>query len=122
MTSKDIPWPPQVSKSWPMCNWAGVRKTWAPHAVDAWYIGPTMDHYRQYQVWAIATRQTRIVNSLHWFPQKIAMPIATNADIIRATGGSQDTPSCPSQGTSTPIGNLPDTLRDELTELTQQFD
>jgi hypothetical protein len=58
------------------------RKTWTPHdAVEAWYVGPAMDHYRCYTVWVIATRQTRIVNSLHWFPQKILIPIATKQDL-----------------------------------------
>ena len=49
------------------------------------------------------------------------MPIATNADIIRATLEDLKT-ALAAPPTSTPIGNLPDTLRGELTELTQQFE
>ena len=36
------------------------QQTWAPHALDAWYVGPTMERYRCYTVWATQTRQTRV--------------------------------------------------------------
>ena len=28
-----------------------VHATWALHAVDGWYLGPAMHHYRCYRVW-----------------------------------------------------------------------
>jgi hypothetical protein len=46
------------------------RQTWAPHTFDAWYVGPALDHYRCYTVWATQSRQTRIVNQLMWFPHR----------------------------------------------------
>ena len=61
------------------------RLTWAPHAVEGWYVGPAFDHYRCYTIWVIPTRQTRTVNQLEWFPQKLAMPIASQLDLIGAT-------------------------------------
>ena len=27
-----------------------IRGTWDPHGVEAWYIGPAMDHYRGYKI------------------------------------------------------------------------
>ncbi len=30
---------------------SSVRGTWAPHAVDGFYVGPAMHHYRCYRVW-----------------------------------------------------------------------
>ena len=60
------------------------RQTWAPHTFDAWYVGPAMEHYRCFTVWAIQTRQTRIVNQLMWFP-KHPFPRLNNIDLLRAT-------------------------------------
>jgi hypothetical protein len=40
------------------------RTTWAPHAFEAWYMGPALDHYRCYTVWTKESRQIRVVNQL----------------------------------------------------------
>jgi Reverse transcriptase (RNA-dependent DNA polymerase) len=60
------------------------RQTWAPHTFDAWYVGPALDHYRCYTVWATRSRQTRIVNQLMWFPHR-SFPRLDNLDLLRAT-------------------------------------
>jgi Reverse transcriptase (RNA-dependent DNA polymerase) len=60
------------------------RGTWAPHAFEGWYVGPSFEHYRCYQVWATETRQIRIVNQLTWFPQR-PFPKLTSTDLLRAT-------------------------------------
>jgi Reverse transcriptase (RNA-dependent DNA polymerase) len=60
------------------------RQTWAPHTFDAWYVGPAFDHYRCYTVWAIQSRQTRIVNQVMWFPHR-PFPRLDNLDLLRAT-------------------------------------
>jgi hypothetical protein len=60
------------------------RKTWDTHAYEAWYIGPAMEHYRCFTVWAITTRQTRVVNQLTWFPQR-SFPRVNSHDLLRAT-------------------------------------
>ena len=31
------------------------RGSWSPHAIDAWCIGPTLDHYRCYRVHVVST-------------------------------------------------------------------
>jgi hypothetical protein len=49
--------------------------TWSPHAVSGWYLGPAMQHYRCYRVWAQATRAERITNTLAWLPLHVAMPV-----------------------------------------------
>ena len=59
------------------------RQTWAPHTFDAWYIGPALEHYRCYTVWATQLRQVRIVNQLMWFPTN-AFPKLDNLDLLRA--------------------------------------
>ena len=59
-------------------------KTWAPDTFDAWYVGPALEHYRCYMVWATQTRQLRIVNQLMWFPKQ-DFPCLNNVDLLRAT-------------------------------------
>ena len=60
------------------------RQTWAPHTFDAWYVGPALEHYRCYTVWATQTRQTRIVNQVMWFPTR-PFPRLDNLDLLQAT-------------------------------------
>ena len=60
------------------------RKSWDMHAIDAWYTGPAMESYRCHKVWNPKTRKQRIVDTLTWCPTKVAMPIATQGDLLRA--------------------------------------
>jgi hypothetical protein len=60
----------------------GDRTTWAPHALDGWYIGPTLDHYRCHRVWMVDTRRERISDTLSWFPQQVRLPVASPQDLI----------------------------------------
>jgi hypothetical protein len=64
------------------------RDTWSPHGSDGWYNGPTLESYRCFTVWIWDTRQTRITNTLSWFPSKVTMPLASSTDLILA--GIQD--------------------------------
>ena len=57
-----------------------VRQSWAPHAVDGWYLGPAMLHYRCFQVWIISTSSLRIADTLSWFPSQVKMPTASSTD------------------------------------------
>ena len=63
---------------------AEKRASWSTHAFVAWYVGPALEHYRCYTVWATKTRQDRIVNQLMWFPPK-PFPTLTSEDLLRAT-------------------------------------
>ena len=42
--------------------------TWAAHAVNAWYLGPTLHHYRCYHVYIVETRGECIAYTVVCFP------------------------------------------------------
>ena len=44
------------------------RRSWAPHGMDAWYIGPSLEHYRCYRVWIWNTKTERKTDTVAWFP------------------------------------------------------
>jgi hypothetical protein len=50
------------------------RASCDPHGVDGYYLGPTLDQYRCYQVHATKTKGTRIVDTAEFFPSKLSMP------------------------------------------------
>ena len=58
------------------------RSSWNPHAVEAWYVGPAMDSYRCYTVWCIATRATRIMDTVEWFPRHVSMPTHSATNLV----------------------------------------
>ena len=61
-----------------------VRDTWAPHAVEGWYVGPALQHYRCYTIWADATSSQRIANTLTWFPAHVDMPTTSSLELATA--------------------------------------
>jgi hypothetical protein len=61
-----------------------ARKTWAPHAVDGWYLGPALRHYRCYRVWSSDTCAERIVDTLTWLPTQVRMPTLSTNDLLLA--------------------------------------
>jgi hypothetical protein len=61
-----------------------IRRTWAPHAADGWYVGPAMNHYRCYRVWIKETTSERISDTLTWFPSQVKMPSTSSRDTIVA--------------------------------------
>ena len=56
-----------------------TRRTWAPHGVEGWYLGPSMDHYRCYKVIA-----SKIGGKNHryspFFSRDVLMPGSSAAD------------------------------------------
>jgi hypothetical protein len=50
------------------------RASWDPHGVDGWYLGPAPDHYRCYRVHINKTKSDIIVDTVEFFPAKVAMP------------------------------------------------
>lgn len=42
----------------------GERGTWDPHGSNAWYIGPSMGHYRCYRIWMVDSRAERVADTL----------------------------------------------------------
>jgi hypothetical protein len=57
------------------------RASWDPHRVDGWYLGPATDHYRCYRVHIDKTKSDRIVETLEFFPAKVAMPRTASKDM-----------------------------------------
>jgi hypothetical protein len=58
------------------------HKTWAPHGLDSWYVGPALESYRCYNIWIWETRAIRIINTLTWFPTKVKLPDSSSTDVI----------------------------------------
>ena len=63
-----------------------LRGTWATHAVNAWYLGPALHHYRCYHVYISETRGERIADTVVWFPTKgrTTMSLSTDLSIAAA--------------------------------------
>jgi hypothetical protein len=57
------------------------RRTWDPHGVDGWYVGPATEHYRCYRVFINKTRSERITDTVEFFPQDMEMPYPTPTEI-----------------------------------------
>jgi Reverse transcriptase (RNA-dependent DNA polymerase) len=94
---------------------ASQRGTWATNAFQGWYVGPAMDHYRCFQVWATKTRQTRIVNQVVWFPTK-AFPRLTSVELLRATVEDLQV-ILTNPPTETFVGSMEQTQRGQLINL-----
>jgi hypothetical protein len=65
---------------------SGVWRTWAPHGVDGWYLGPPTEHYRCYTVFCTKTGHERIADTVEFFPSTIDMPrmMSTDAATVAA--------------------------------------
>ena len=56
------------------------RRTWAPHGIDGWYIGPALDHYQCYRVWIPSTHAERIADTIQFFPTLLRTPTLSHRD------------------------------------------
>jgi hypothetical protein len=61
-----------------------VRGSWDPRAIDAWYLGPALKHYRCYRVWVWGTKSEHVADMLAWFPTKVQMPTVSSLDLVLA--------------------------------------
>jgi len=61
-----------------------VRGTWAPHAIDGWYLGPALQSYWCYIVWSKDTHTQCICDTLTWLPATTPVPEASTANYILA--------------------------------------
>ena len=63
-----------------------ARATWAPHAIPGFYVGPAFNHYRCFHVWLPSSQDTRIVDTLDWFPRNVFLPgTSPHEDIAAAS-------------------------------------
>ena len=51
-----------------------TRASWAPHVLDAWYLGPSKDHYRCHIYYVPETKGYRVSGSAELFPQHCREP------------------------------------------------
>ena len=50
------------------------RATWDPHAENAWYVGPALDHYRCLRCYIPQSHRTRNADTVEFFPHHIPIP------------------------------------------------
>ena len=62
-----------------------VRGTWAPHAVDGWYIGPACKNYSCYTLYTPSTKGINHSAAIESFPYYITMPANSSADLAIET-------------------------------------
>ena len=97
-----------------------VRETWAPHAVDGWYIGPAMFHYRCFRVWATETQAERISDTVAWFPTKLELPQASPLE--EAAAAARDLIDALTRAhPGVPLLELSDSNRNALRQLAEIF-
>ena len=96
------------------------RGTWAPHGVDAWYIGPAMEHYRCYTTYVWSTQAERVSDTVEWFPHEVKMPTASTLELLLAA--TKDILKCLEQPThNSPLHPLTDSEQESLKTLTNIF-
>ena len=64
---------------------ASTRTSWGPRATDAWYIGPSTDHYRSYEFYVPETRAYRISASAQFFPTYCEVPSESELEAATRT-------------------------------------
>lgn len=62
----------------------GIRGSWAPHGVPGFYLGPAMQHYRCYTVWATPTSSIRVTDTVAWFLEHHKFPVPSPHDLLIA--------------------------------------
>ncbi len=60
------------------------QELWASRVVNAWYLGPSKDHYQCDYYYIIETRAYRISGSTELFPQQCQLPNLTLHQHLRA--------------------------------------
>ena len=53
---------------------SNTRRTWTPHRVEGWYMGPAMEHYMCYRVISSKTGRERITGTVQFFPHDVQFP------------------------------------------------
>jgi hypothetical protein len=60
-----------------------ARGAWGSRGTDAWYLGPSRDHYRCYHYFFPETRAYCISGSAELFPQHCQVPFLSTSDHIQ---------------------------------------
>jgi hypothetical protein len=99
---------------------SSVRGTWAPHAVDGWYLGPALHHYRCYTVYVKETQHERIADTLVWFPRHVTFPVQSSADAA-TTAAHALTHALLHPSPASPLSPISDYQRSALIQLADIF-
>lgn len=59
------------------------RGTWSPHGTDAWYIGPSLEHYRCVKTFIPSTSAIRDADTVTFFPHRVPFPKTTTEDHLK---------------------------------------
>ena len=59
------------------------RTSWGPHGREAWYIGPSLNHYRCVKCFVTDTRKELDSDTVTFFPKNIKFPAVTTDDFLR---------------------------------------
>jgi hypothetical protein len=60
------------------------RKSWAPHSIDGWYIGTSLEHYRAHKIRTKETKAARISDTVYIKHKYLTEPTVTPADAVVA--------------------------------------
>jgi hypothetical protein len=95
------------------------RRSWSPHGVEGWYVGPAMEHYRCYTCYVPRTQNTRISDTVAFFHHR-PLPALSSADkAMRAAVDLTDALRNPTA--LAPFLSLSDTDMEALTQLNEIF-
>ena len=94
------------------------RNTWQSHAIDAWYVGPAKQHYRNYRFFIPETKGYRITSSAKFYPAHCKLPAIEPGDTIRLA--AQDLIAAIQKYTNGPI-NLNPRYTEALRQLSTIF-
>jgi hypothetical protein len=61
-----------------------TRESWAPHGLDGFYVGLSLDHYQCFRIYVIITNDFRTTDSLSWHPKKLHLPGSSKEELIHA--------------------------------------
>ena len=72
------------------------RKTWAPHAIDGFYLGPATEHYRCHRIYVPQSKSERIVETIQFYPKMCETPtLSTQENTVIAAHTLADALSKP---------------------------
>ena len=61
-----------------------ARAAWGPHAVQGFYLGPSLEHYRCFKMYIPATKGIRIPATVGWTPKAIWTPGSSREELLHA--------------------------------------
>ena len=82
LTSIEHPWHHRPGTRVIVYEQPNQRRTWAPHGLNGFYVGPALDHYRCYRCTITNTSGTRIADTVEFFPTKYRLPNPSSGELL----------------------------------------